>query len=92
MKSNFTDTQALPDLDGVRNNYPEAPRPTYQDKSREGINCNACHSDGRTDDESAYSGRVRAVAGPFDLVHVFIASRGIPIVRARMNVRYDSLW
>ena len=76
VRSNFTDVQALPDLDGVRNNYPERPRPTYQDKSREPINCNACHSDGRTDDESSYSGKVREIPSFLCLVYVLIASAG----------------
>jgi hypothetical protein len=91
VKSGFTDTQALPDFDGIRNNYPESPRPAYQDKSREGINCNACHDDGRADDESAYSGRVRTVAAPSIWYMYSSHPRGIPVVRARQNVQYDGL-
>lgn len=91
VKSDFTDTQALPDFDGIRNNYPENPRPTYQDKSREGINCNACHDDGRLNDESAYSGRLRTVAAPSIWYMYSSHPAGIPIVRARHNVQFDGL-
>jgi predicted CXXCH cytochrome family protein len=63
--SNFMNVQALPDLDGVRNNYPALPRTIYLDTSREAINCNVCHSDdGRTNDESAYSGKIRQLGAP----------------------------
>ncbi len=91
VKSNFTDTQALPDFNGVRNNYPELPRPTYTDRSREGINCNACHDDGRTNDESAYSGKVRSVAAPSIWYMYSSHPAGMGIVRARHNVQFDSL-
>lgn len=91
VRSGFSDTQALPDFDGVRNNYPELPRATYQDKSREGINCNACHDDGRPGDESAYSGRVRAVPAPSIWYMYSSHPAGMAVVRARHNVQFDSL-
>lgn len=91
VKSNFTDTQALPDYNGVRNNYPERPRKTYTDTSREVIGCNACHDDGRADDDSAYSGRVRTVTAPSIWYMYSSHPAGLPIVRARHNVQYDSL-
>ncbi len=91
VKSNFTDTQALPDFNGVRNNYPERPRPTYTDTSREGINCNACHDDGRANDESAYSGRLRAVSAPSIWYMYSSHPVGMPILRARHNIQYDSM-
>jgi len=56
----FSNLQALPDLDGRQSNYPDATF-IYQDKSRETTNCNVCHDDGRIDDESAYSGRLRSI-------------------------------
>lgn len=68
VKSNFADIQALPDSDGVRNNYPANARVTYLDKSREATNCDACHDDLRggtnsgASTESSYSGRVRKLS------------------------------
>ena len=62
--SGFSDVRALPDLDGTRSNYPAYPAGSqnYQDRSREGDNCNGCHTDGRSDNPgAAYSYRLRAV-------------------------------
>lgn len=67
VESNFTDIQALPDSDGVRNNFPANARTTYVDTSREVTGCNACHDDARSESDplisgkSSYSGRVRRV-------------------------------
>lgn len=91
VKTNFTDTQALPDFNGVRNNYPELPRPTYTDRSREGINCNACHDDSRATDESAYSGKIRTVAAPSIWYMYSSHPAGMGIIRARHNVQFDTL-
>lgn len=76
----FSDVNALPDsdLNKTQTNYPDYvsvnsslgtwnPAYTYQDKSREATNCNACHedermaSDSNEGNESSYSGRVRPV-------------------------------
>ncbi|GFE60346.1 cytochrome C [Geobacter sp. AOG2] len=63
VSSGFSDVNALPDFDGTRSNYPAASSgsTSYMDKSRELTNCNACHDDGRPNDGSAYSGKLRVV-------------------------------
>jgi hypothetical protein len=61
VSSGYSDVNALPDLNGTRSNYPAALSGSakYADKSREATNCNACHDDGRVNDGSAYSGKLR---------------------------------
>jgi hypothetical protein len=90
----FSEVQALPDFDGTRSNYPGSlsGSTTYADKSREGINCNACHDDGRPDDESAYSVKVRKIQ-PFDVWYTYSSHpNGVAsTVRAKLNIKFDDL-
>jgi len=63
VSSGFSDVNALPDFNGARSNYPRVPSgsTSYADKSRELTSCNACHDDGRSNDGSAYSGKLRVI-------------------------------
>lgn len=92
VSSGFTNVHALPDLDGVRNDYPVNARSTYQDTTREPTAaCDTCHSDGRSNDGSAYSGKLRSV--PAASIWYMYSSHpaGAPLIRAALNIKYDSL-
>src|SRR5512133_2165614 len=94
----FTDVNALPDINSTRSNYPKYVFPrnppfpyVYEDKSRETINCNVCHNDTRDSDVSAYSGRARVVASPAVWFLYSGHAAGGPLVRARMQIKFDDL-
>ncbi|MBK5275803.1 MAG: hypothetical protein JJE30_12215 [Desulfuromonadales bacterium] len=106
INSNFSDVQALPDLNGVRTNYPQW-RATnsalgrftsaqgayvYNDSSREATNCDVCHSDRRTTDGSAYSGKLRPVPA-FSVWYLYSSHpQGVTdTIRAKLNVQFDDL-
>ena len=87
--SGFSDVQALPDLDGTRSNYPAYPSGSqnYQDRSREGDNCNGCHTDGRSDDPGAsYSYRLR----PVPRVTAYFNYSSTPLHQRAWDVTYKS--
>lgn len=93
--SGFTNTHSLPDLNGLRYEYPTnatITSGTYQDKSREMINCNSCHDDGRASDGSAYSGGLRNVPAVF-IYYPYSSPHpaGSPTIRLTYLVQYDSL-
>lgn len=89
--SNFTNVRALPDLDGVRNDYPTNIRPVYQDKTREVTNCDVCHSDGRLSDGSAYSGKLRNVPNASIFYNMSAHATGGNLIRTSRNIVYDDL-
>lgn len=100
VNSNFSNVNALPDTDSnkTQSNYPEyifvrnTPDPyVYQDKSRETINCDVCHSDGRSNDGSAYSGRLRNVVAPTVWYTYSTHPNGGSMVKAKMEVQFDDL-
>ena len=88
--SGFSDIRALPDSDGVRGDTAVTPNPrtTYLDKSREGINCDVCHSDGRTTDGSAYSYKVRGVPP----VTAYFNYSSAPLHQSAWNVKLRRLY
>jgi hypothetical protein len=93
--SGFTNLQSLPDLNGLRYEYPTnaaITSSTYQDTSREMINCDSCHSDGRVNDGSAYSGRLRNVPAVF-IYYPYSSPHpaGSPTIRLTYEVQYYSL-
>lgn len=86
--SGFSDVQALPDTDGTRSNYPAYPSgsSSYNDKSRESDNCDGCHTDGRSDDPSAYSYRLRPVAQ----VTAYFNYSSAPLHQRAWDVKYKT--
>jgi len=97
--SGFSNVNALPDFDGTQSNYPKfvfirnQPDPyIYTDKSRETTNCDVCHIDSRNDGgKSSYSGSLRTVAAPAMWYTYSSHPAGAPLIRAKMQVQYDSL-
>lgn len=88
--SGFSDIRALPDSDGVRGDTAISPNPrsTYLDKSREVINCNVCHDDGRSNDGSAYSYKVRTVPRVF----AYFNYSSTPLHQTAWNVKFKQTY
>ncbi len=88
--SGFSDIRAFPDTDGVRANTSVSPNPrtTYLDKSREAVNCNVCHDDGRLNDGSSYSYKVRTVPR----VTSYFNYSSTPLHQSAWNVKFTQAY